>query len=334
MAATAAQRAVLTDDACAEAALATAERAWRAAGHDTVDLVIDRTRVRVRLAGARTAAAIVPPLNRIVAPVEGVPDVVLTAFDSAESGERPLLPAGEPGRRNGARCHLTYEPVTPVLSALDSTSRTGVFWTEDASALPIWHSASPLRDLLRWALRPHGLHYVHGAVVGDERGGVLLAGASGSGKSTTALTCAARGARHLTDDYCVVTLDEPPVAHALFATAKLDGPALARLGLPAVAPSGGKAVLAPGDVGPTVDRLALRALVLPRVGERTGRLEPISAAAALAGLAPSTLIQLPGSSAADLAAMRGIVRSLPAYRLEVGPDLDVVEQRVREALAR
>lgn len=322
------------DAACSAGALAAGERAWRNAPHAEADVVVAGTRLRVRIAGAAVAEAVLPPLSRVAGAVVGEPDLVLTAFDTATSGERPPLPIGAPGRRDGASTHLMYEPVSPVLCVLDPVARRGVFWTEDASTLPVWHVASPLRDLLRWALRPRGLHFVHGAVVGDERGGVLLAGASGSGKSTTAMLCASHGLGHLTDDYCVVSLDDPPVAHALFSTAKLDGAALARLELAEPAPTDGtKAVLEPARVGATIDRLPLRALVLPRVGDRTGVLEPISPAAALAGLAPSTLIQLPGSSGADLSAMGTIVRSLRSFRLQVGPDLDTVVTRVREALA-
>jgi hypothetical protein len=338
MAATAEPRRDLTggDAACAAAALLAADAAWRRSPSASADLVLDAVRVRLRVAGDAVAGVVLPPLARVSEPPRGAPVAVLTAFDGAGSGERPAPPSGAPGRRSAdAGVHLGFEPDAPLLSVYDPASASGAFWAEDAAALPQWHTASPLRDLLRWVLRGHGLHFVHGAVVGDERGGVLLAGPSRSGKSTTAMLCAAHGMRHLSDDYALLSLRDRPVAHALFATAKLDDRALEMLGMEAPpAPAGDKIVLDPAASAPggVTGSLPLRALLLPRVGERTGALEPVSPGAALAALAPSTLIQLAGSRAEDLASLAGLARTLPAYRLAVGPDLDAVLARVGEAL--
>jgi hypothetical protein len=328
MAATAEPRRDLTggDAACAAAALLAADAAWRRSPSASADLVLDGVRVRLRVAGDAVAGVVLPPLARVSEPPRGAPVAVLTAFDGAGSGERPAPPSGAPGRRSAdAGVHLGFEPDAPLLSVYDPASASGAFWAEDAAAQ---HPAQ-LRQ------RGHGLHFVHGAVVGDERGGVLLAGPSRSGKSTTAMLCATRGMRHLGDDYVLVSQDGPPVAHALFATAKLDDAALRMLRLAAPAgPADEKIVLDPAASTPggVAGRLPLRAVVLPRVGDRTGALEPVTPAAALAALAPSTLIQLAGSRAEDLASLAGLARTLPAYRLAVGPDLDAVLARVGEAL--
>ena len=85
----------------------------------------------------------------------------------------------------------------------------GAFWARDAEALPRWETAAPLRTLLRWALRS-GLHLVHAAAVVGARGAALLAGASGAGKSTTALAAAQAGLGYVGDDYCAVELGDPP----------------------------------------------------------------------------------------------------------------------------
>lgn len=337
MAAAAGRPVELALDAVASAALAAADAAWRDAPTAEVDLVVGDVRVRLRVAGDGAAEALLAPLGRVCRPPSGDAAVVLTAFDRAGSGITPAAPGGEPGRQPGGGAHVVFEPDAPLLSVLDPASGRGAFWTGDARALPQWHAASPLRDLLRWVLRAHDLHFAHGAVVGDERGGVLLAGSSGSGKSSTAMLCAVRGLRHLTDDYCLVSADDPPVAHALYATAKLDEASLERLGLPVPAgPAAEKIVLDPAaaTVGGVAERLPLRALLLPRVAERTGELEPVSQAQALAALAPSTLLQLPNSRGGDLAALARLVRTIPAYRVAVGPDLDAVVARVGEALDR
>ena len=60
---------------------------------------------------------------------------------------------------------------------------------EDASRLPPWERACPLRALLTWWAAPERLLMAHGAAVGSGEGALLLAGPGGSGKSTTALAC-------------------------------------------------------------------------------------------------------------------------------------------------
>ena len=152
---------------------------------------------------------------------------------------------------------------------------------------------------------------MHAAAVGVRGHGVLLAGAGGAGKSTTALAAYARGLELCGDDYCA--LGPGPTVHALYGVGKLE-PDAARL--------------VPELDGPIValeptPSLALSAVVLPRVvpGGRT-TLTPVSPAAALRALAPSSTFQLPGAPRGPFAALAALVRELPAYRLELWEDLD------------
>jgi hypothetical protein len=324
------------DAACARAALACADAAYAATPSAEVDLALAGRRLRLRIAGERLATALLAPLDRVTAAPSGTPDAVITAFHGAESAERPPVPAGEPGRRHGDDdLHLAYEAVSPLLSVLDGETGRGAVWMGDVATLAQWHHTVPLRDLVRWTLRRHGLQLVHAAAVGDDRGVILIAGAGGSGKSSTAMACALRGLRHLADDYVLVAPGAPPLAHPVFGQAKLDERALRRLGLPGAAPAGApadwKATVAP--VGGVTEAMPARAILLPRVAERTGTPQRVGPAQALAALAPSTLIQLAGSGPADLAALGALARALPAYRLEVGADADAIAARVDEVLA-
>jgi hypothetical protein len=202
----------------------------------------------------------------------------------------------------------------------------GAFWVRDAEALPRWETAAPLRTLLRWMLRDHGLHLVHGAAVVGPRGAALLAGASGAGKSTTALAAAEAGLGYVGDDYCAVRLGA--TVHALYAVGKVDANGLRRVPSLRVLPGGptpdGKELVLPRGLTRSAP---LVSIVLPRVGPG-GPLEPAGRAEALRALATSILL-LPRSTQDDLAALGALVRSLPAFRLPLGDDpVPVLEEHL------
>jgi hypothetical protein len=76
----------------------------------------------------------------------------------------------------------------------------------------------------------------------------------------------------------------------------------------------------------------LHALIVPRVAGGTSRLQRISGGAALRALAPTTLLQLPGSGAEAFAALADLVRRLPAWSLELGDDRAEIPRLVALAI--
>jgi hypothetical protein len=200
----------------------------------------------------------------------------------------------------------------------------------DAERLPWWEPGAPLRQLLAWGLAPHHRHFLHAAAVGSPDGVVLLAGAGGAGKSSTAISCLLAGMGYLGDDYCVVTLDGAPVAHCLYGTAKLlpDQVAvvdpqgrLAAHVLHRGAPEDEKVtVLAAAVAGEQLVRHApVVAVVVPDTMPPPG-LRASTAGTALRHLAPTSLFQLAGHGQDDLRAMAAVVRRVPAFRLGLDPD--------------
>ena len=192
--------------------------------------------------------------------------------------------------------------------------------------------ARPFRKILHWWASDRSLQVIHAGAVGNTRGGVLLAGRSGSGKSTTALACLAGGLNYAADDYCLVEPGKPPLVHSLYLSGAGNArtadlvPSLrdALLSAPRL-PGHDSAkhlifadAIAPHSVTPG---FPLRAIVVPRItGGTTSRMEPISAAESLRALAPSTLLQLPGQRAAGLARLAELVRGVPSWRLCLGSD--------------
>jgi hypothetical protein len=82
-------------------------------------------------------------------------------------------------------------------------------------------------------LLQRGTLALHAAACASARGAILLAGASGRGKSTLLAALLARGHRMLSDDLSAVALDATgrPIVHPAFARVKLFADSLGRLGL-------------------------------------------------------------------------------------------------------
>ena len=248
-----------------------------------------------------------------------------------------------------------------ILSVFDRAQARAVYWMEDGALLPYWERGSPLQTILNWWAESQSMQYVHAAAVGTFSGAVLMVGAGGSGKSTAALACLDSPLAYVADDYCLVRVDPEPRVFSLYNTAKLIGPEdLARfpgLGGTIVNPDRGptdKALLslypeiasAPegrgdnpvkgssaGRASRLLDQAPLRAVLLPSVtGQAPTRLTAVSRAEALRALAPSTVFQLPGTNQSALSRMSQLVRRLPCYRLEMGPDITTVPPILVELL--
>ncbi len=342
--------------------LAGAARAGAAAGVEDRRYRFDDVTVRIRFVGPTLAAVLGPCLEHVrddAAPTTD--DVTIHCVDAVSSGEpvSPLVgllldridhdwhawltPRHEVRGISNERSPTAFEPWSGILSTFDRDRGVGVWWTDDATAVPTHERAAPLRSLFGWALADRGLQSVHAAAVGRPGGGVLLAGPGGSGKSSTALLCLAAGLGHLADDYCLISTDGPPTAHSLYAVAKLDGPAdLARV------PAFESAVTNPHRTGAEkvvidvrrdfADRIVtafpVRAVVVPRVSlDAPSALVPLAPAAALRALGPTTLLQLPGAGGGALRAMGDLVRSVPCFELRLGPDTAAVPALVEGLLA-
>ncbi len=276
------------------------------------------------------------------------PDLKVVVWDGETSGtdapspdwcDADHLARGEMPRLSSHDVRCAYNIDSKVLSVLDGRSNTAFQCVRGFSTLPQYEHGAPLRDILAWWLAGRGLQLIHAAAVGNERGGVLLAGRGGSGKSTTAAACIRAGMHYVSDDYCLAANEaEGPVAYSLYSSMKLAAEEVDRLGLQSSVanPDSGKHLVFVGEREPDSirARIPLRALLLPRVvpGGHT-RLEPVSAARALRALAPSSIFQVPGAGASALSAMAAIVRSLPAYSLELGPDRAAAPDSVSTLLA-
>jgi hypothetical protein len=318
------------------------------------DHVVAGRVVRLRFAGDALVSAMGRALAHLAVPPgsSGEPDLTVAIWDSTSTGVDPpsLLPT-DPSAAEGAWYFLhdepllaAYRPLTGVYSALDIDAGLGWHWLVDADAVHYWDSTTPLRAMFHWWGEAHGLQLVHSGAVGTREGGVLIAGKSGSGKSTTTLACVEGGLGMASDDTVLVdAVRQPePWVHSLYGSAKLEVDHVRRF--PALMAAIANTEKLDDEEAVTFvherhpDRalpgFPLRALVLPKVvGGRGARLVPTSGRAGLAALAPSTILPLPGAGANAFHQMARLVARLPTYMLEVGPDVDAIVDAVRGLLA-
>jgi hypothetical protein len=258
--------------------------------------------------------------------------------------ERPWSPtAHEPlgvvatYSNEAVRC--AFDIHTSSLIIYNFARNTSHTWVPSIRALPAWAKASPLRIIVSWLCNRHGMQIVHGAAVAIDGRAVLLAGAGGSGKSTTALACALAGMDYLGDDYCAV---EPAAGkiHMVYRTAKVTSSTIAML--PALEKwifnrnrlDAEKGVIFFGANGPRLARSAgLAAILLPRVdsGFRSS-LRPATRDDAIRAILPSTVGGLMGGTAITPRLIMELVRSVPAYHLALGTDINSAADTIASRL--
>lgn len=308
--------------------------------------------LRLRFAGPALVNQVAPAIAHLaVAPTANRPDLTVCVWDSRSSRSEmpaPPWPTDASVVRREVRglqsdeIRCTFDVDAGILCLFDRERKLALYWTRDAGATPWYERAAPLLAILNGWLAGLRRQIVHAAAVGVDGRGVLLAGRGGSGKSTTAIACLAAGMSYASDDYCLMSGETNPAAFSLYSTAKLDTDSMRRLpelaaeATPAKPTDGEKAVL---FLHPAfADRIAsfpIRAILLPRVtGRPKSAVRRASAAEALRGLAPSTVLQLNGAGQTALAAMAEWVRAVPCHHLELGVDLAEVVATVRRVASR
>ena len=323
------------------------------------DISVAGMAIRLRFAGDELWPLVRPPLEHLEVAAEREPEASICVFDGASTGVRiPDFPfSGLDVRQqgliagyNGQRFRTVYHGniLDPpdygfnALSMFDAAAATAIFWVQSRARVPWWEPVEPFRPALHWVLAAKGRHMLHAAVVATKHGAVLIAGKGWSGKSTTAMACVEAGFGFLGDNYAVLSdADADPIAHTLFANAKL------RPGTLDLLPELAGGVIArdvPEDEKLIVDFRHFRPAQLQRsarvkavlVPELTGgdqtRVEPASARAGLMALAPSTIYQLPNNGGAGLRPMAALVRSVPTYSLKLGRDPRTAPPAIAELL--
>jgi hypothetical protein len=315
----------------------------------------------LRFAGSSLMSYITPALAHLKTEPVPQPELTICLWDSASTNTPlPLLAADliallrstfwssldtrmEIKNHNSDRIYSIFNIGSNLLSILDIQENLALYWTEDARQLPYWDRGSPLRGILNWWTSQNNLQFVHAGAVGNEHGGVLLAGKGGSGKSSTALSCLDSELVYASDDYCLVQTNPEPSVYSLYNTAKLKGKKdLERF--PHLAPminnldrlEEEKAMIFLQEHFPAkiINQLPIKAILVPQVtGKLDTRVKPTSSMVALKALAPSTIFQLPNTGKSAFTRMSELVRQVPCYVLELGTDIPQIPQTISQLLS-
>ncbi|MEX1047628.1 MAG: hypothetical protein WD757_01695 [Actinomycetota bacterium] len=307
--------------------------------------------VQLRFAGDALADQMTRAFSHIQADAYADPDFIVQLWDSDSTGVTPpvAFDAGgvEPGglsprhlwRGSDGRMGVA-QPGEGSLSLIEPATARGLFWFHDAAKLPFWEVASPLRLVLGWWLAARGTPLIHAGAVGRGGEGVLLVGRGGSGKSTTALSCAA-SMQFVSDDYAVLVPGIRPEVHSLYCSGKLEPDNLHRVGYAADMPwnadrlENEKAVVFVPEVAPdsVVASLQTRAVAASRIGAGSSTTyHPLPAAKAFAALAASTILQITGSRDEGLGPMAELLGSVPCYALELGNEAAEIPETINRLL--
>lgn len=220
-----------------------------------------------------------------------------------------------------------------LLKVYDVERQLAIVHSPDARQIPYWMRSFPLRVILHcWTLSRQA-QLVHAGAVGTPKGGVLLAGRGGSGKSTTVLACLGSELKYAGDDYVMVGLDRPPTVYSLYNTAKINPDNLFRL--PHLREmisnpnrlSSEKALyfLNPHVPDHLIRDFPLKAIVLPHItGEADSCLTPATPIQVLTELAPTTTLQLRTAQKVTFQRLSQLARMVPLYTLELGTDLSQI----------
>jgi hypothetical protein len=324
------------------------EDAAQSAGVVDCSIRIGDALVRLCFAGSALAEQLTPAFHHLIEHEADAPDLTISVWDEQDSGAQPPpLPSLPPGSPRGTTVYaaergrqFASRPALGQLSAYDRCSGRAWFWCRDAHELPFWEPAAPFRQIFHWWLPDRGALLLHAAAVGEPSGGVLLVGAGGSGKSTSALSCLASELLYAGDDYVAIELGSEPRVLSLYCSGKLEpdhATLLPHLPAPSFAGDGAleeKSVFYVGDAFP--ERMSrgfpLRAIVAPRVEGDKPRVSTRSAIQVLAALAPSTLLQLVPARQQALSAMAALLERIPAFGLEVGGPTSLIPPTIESLL--
>ncbi len=307
------------------------------------------TTMRLETASAEMSWRLGRALTHLVLPNELEADFTVCAWDATATpmlsppwSEADYGARGEIQGFNTAPFRTAFDHATTSFNMIDEERRLALFWTRNAAALPSYAAASPLRIILSWWSEICDCVLIHGGAVGHETGGILLAGAGGSGKSTTALLCLQAGWKYLADDYCILNPAAPFRVFSLYNSAKIDQQLLRDVRpLKALKQSkplmhGDKELLFLDEthrdqIARTAD---CRMLLLPRVtGQNQTTIEPASPGEALRALAPTSLFQLAGAGAAAFARLSRLVQQIPIRRLNLGADFEHIPAALQRCLS-
>jgi len=315
------------------------------------DLEILGRLVRLRLAGEALEDVLIDALRHRATDGGGAePDLEICAWDEQSTGAGadlrgvPVLGEKREGGElandprtilHGPAGFVSVQGTVPwAAQGYDAAKGQAFLWAREPDVLGAWgERTKPFLEILHAWLIDSPWQPIHGGAVGGRDGGVLFAGGSGVGKSTTVLSCVRDGWLYAGDDYLAIRVEGGEgYVENLYGSARLCLDMAERFD-----------EFGPGDVGAfssngvekrdmilsgVLPRSAfggfpIRAILLPRIaGGPRSSLRPATTGQATVAVGAVTLHLLRVGAAEAFEKIAGLAASTPAYWLDLGDDID------------
>ena len=276
------------------------------------------------------------------------PKTLIRLWSAAEAAiERPRMPEAIRQRvirrrkdlAPGERHLIDFDPGGRMITVIDPDIAQVNVCLSSIDYLPHWERAAPLRSAINWILRQQDIHLLHAAAVSDTRGGALLLGAGGAGKSSASLRCYQAGMTYLGDDLCAIQAGAIPRVFNVYGTAKTVWSDLEKFQdlqtLLISQPDSLKAIYALNQASTNTIGASsnLRVLLLLDRSLPVGTVRRANPAKAVAIAASSTGSFIPGSREQPmLSALADIARRLPVLSISLGEEPQQVAALVKRAI--
>lgn len=345
---------MIYDDVTLEDFEAGFERALREcpdAATDARYLIADRD-VRIRVVGRELAQEIDLPLVHLqTQPAEGSkPDLTVDFWDAEETGiscafpesEEELGPYGLNRRSDDGR--FVVEERDHQVTWLDLAEGKIVGCVAGTARRCLDERARPFHRQFTIWLKGQGVQSVHCGLIALGDQAVIFAGAGGSGKTTSSISCFRDGFSYLGDDFVgLEAMDDGSfTGHALYASCLVNVVHLKRFpdleahARPAHHPHEDKSVIYMAEISRErfLRKANICAVVLPRVvDQEETTFRPATKLESMLTFAPSSVMLLPVVGEKDLDKLAGLVDRVPSYWLELGRDVGRIPRGVEKIFA-
>ncbi len=269
--------------------------------------------------------------SRRSAPAEGAWSIDVVGGSPERYGA--LLPAaahrGDAVLRSTPELYyLWLDEAGGYLTAIDRRRRRGLVWFTRPEGVASWHVARPLLHALKGLSLDTPWLPIHAAAIARGGRAVVVVGMSGAGKTSIALAAAMTGWNYLGDDAILVRAD-PPVAAALYSSCRVrtDMFGIFRDAMTSslgVSDDSGeiKAELDLARMGAcTAATARIVAVVVPYLaGAPEPALSPLGRSETVRKIAFAARQSIQGDDAQSFSKISAVVRDIPCYALDPGPD--------------
>lgn len=244
------------------------------------------------------------------------------------------MPTGQL-RTNRAKSRIAFDPITGITWVMVKENRNVIAFLPSLNAMPLWWISTPFRLGISWIANEYGFEFVHGAAIGRNGLGVILAGSSGVGKSTLSLSLGQLGWEFLSDDFFLM---DGQRAHSVYRRVRLWEDSTKSLGFEPL-----REFMSPikrlkfifeysnlkGIV--PISTLSVRVLAFPQLTNFT-HLKSLSPPKAFLDFTSATLSGLQGGSDESFSRMAKIVRNSSLYTFGVRGSTELISDSLTNAL--